>query len=521
MPGGFGARVAFFVVISEDLNSFIFLHKCTTKYQVDQMSDSRKKIVLASDKDSLVRRKEDGRFLGKEPAGRIVRAWRKGHEYFSGSEGTSLAERAHRRWQGLVDPEGAREGRLIDSIASSRPTAFPETVALFFRSLWRPHSVSVYLNCGDEDYRGYVNVSLDKEGRPSIYTLRQNLDPSSNRLLHRAVMRREILLYSGLDMMLFSMSESDPSTRIIESRCLDFRHNLDFLVAPLERGMLTAMGNDLGIPGMLFFSKEATLRLTRRFAHLINMDQRSKRDPLTGLITQGECMNTIRFLSEEYVRQREEEPERDAQNCSIIAINIDEFRDLKNVHGHEAGDRVLKMVARQAQGGYRFTDYIAEGSARVGGSSRDVVANNHNAFRGQMGDELLVIAADSNTIGGAIAAERFRRSVSLERIRSYEGHALPVISVSAGVASFEDAEQTLRTEFISADGGRMGLGGKIFAKMTREEKAKAIAEITPLLADNALCEAKKNGGNSVYLVDAKDGNGVRNLAYARYDDYKP
>lgn len=486
------------------------------------MSESPKKIMAkGSDAEKLIGR---GQAAGssRESDERIIRVWGRGHGYFDGSEGTSLAKRVHRRWQGLVDPEGVRLGKLIDSIARTNPTALPETVALFFRCMWQPHFVSVYLNNGDDDYRGYVTVARDEKGNPSIYALRQTLDPSTNILLHRAVMSGETLLHSGLDMILFSMSESDPSGRITESRNIGFRSGgLDFLVAPLERGILTAMGHDLGMPGMLFFSKEATLRLASRFARLIDMDQRGKRDPLTGLITQAECMNTMKFLAGEYLRQREENPEKDAQNCAVIAIKIDKFRGISHEFGDNARERVLRMVARQAQGRYRFSDFVSEGSARVGGSSRDVVANNHNAFMGRDGDELLVISADSNTIGGAIAAERFRNSVNRERIISQGGDALPPMSVSAGVASFEDAECMLKTEFISADGSRTSLTGKSYARMIREEKAAAIAETTPLLAGKALNEALNNGSNCVYLVGGADGKGVRGLVYVRYDDYKP
>ncbi len=50
-------------------------------------------------------------------------------------------------------------------------------------------------------------------------------------------------------------------------------------------------------------------------------------------------------------------------NVAVLAIDLDRFKDINDLHGHAAGDAVLRGIAARVTDGLRFDEYIA----RVGG----------------------------------------------------------------------------------------------------------------------------------------------------------
>src|SRR5690606_29997419 len=60
------------------------------------------------------------------------------------------------------------------------------------------------------------------------------------------------------------------------------------------------------------------------------------------------------------------------KNASLLALlfcDLDNFKDVNDLHGHEMGDRLLKAVTERLQQGLRSTDIIA----RMGGDEFVVV----------------------------------------------------------------------------------------------------------------------------------------------------
>lgn len=79
------------------------------------------------------------------------------------------------------------------------------------------------------------------------------------------------------------------------------------------------------------------------------------RDALTGLFNRGEFM---RLAEKELLRTR-----RHGGNTSIFVIDLDFFKSINDLHGHPAGDKVLRHVSDQLRDWTRSTDLVA----RIGG----------------------------------------------------------------------------------------------------------------------------------------------------------
>jgi diguanylate cyclase (GGDEF)-like protein len=79
------------------------------------------------------------------------------------------------------------------------------------------------------------------------------------------------------------------------------------------------------------------------------------RDPLTGLPN--------RVLLEDRIEQAFRRSRRSGEPFTLIAVDLDGFKDVNDVRGHRAGDLVLKALARRFEAIVRESDTVA----RVGG----------------------------------------------------------------------------------------------------------------------------------------------------------
>ncbi|WP_440224760.1 diguanylate cyclase [Dokdonella sp. MW10] len=146
--------------------------------------------------------------------------------------------------------------------------------------------------------------------------------------------------------------------------------------------------------GVLF----GTLTYRQRYEAL---RQATRRDAVTRLLNRGEFDTLSRELLEQATRQR--------QPMSLMLFDIDRFKSINDLHGHQTGDRVLRDVAAVLGESVRTTDH---------------------AFRFG-GDELAVILPGVSHDGALAFAERLRREVRTLTI----GDTDVVVTVSIGVAS--------------------------------------------------------------------------------------
>lgn len=142
-------------------------------------------------------------------------------------------------------------------------------------------------------------------------------------------------------------------------------------------------------------------------------------DELTGLRNRRRIMSR---LEEEYERAcRLQDP------LCLIIIDIDHFKRVNDSYGHLFGDIVLKHVAATMQEIVRRYDIIG----RIGG------------------EEFLIIAPSTTADDAVILAERLREKVSGTPVT--ERNLDITVTVSAGVASFIEGEDTIETLLRRAD----------------------------------------------------------------------
>ena len=87
-------------------------------------------------------------------------------------------------------------------------------------------------------------------------------------------------------------------------------------------------------------------------------------DDLTGLLNR-------RALTEEAIRERHR-ASRSGEPIAVAMLDLDHFKDINDMHGHSAGDAVLKQFASRLKRQLRRTDFIS----RIGGEEFVVLLPN-------------------------------------------------------------------------------------------------------------------------------------------------
>lgn len=160
-------------------------------------------------------------------------------------------------------------------------------------------------------------------------------------------------------------------------------------------------------------------------------------DALTGVYT-------FRVLSER-LEEELSRASRTGTSVGVLFIDLDKFKPVNDVHGHAAGNLILRNVARILSDATRSTDIVC----RYGG------------------DEFVVILVNPDRDGAGQVAEQIRERVADMRIATNEGYA--GVTLSVGVAYHS---------------------GVTHAQVSAEDM---MAE-----ADAALYVAKAQGGNTVH-----------------------
>ena len=157
------------------------------------------------------------------------------------------------------------------------------------------------------------------------------------------------------------------------------------------------------------YASLATLALEN--AHLFSeINALATRDGLTGLATQRIFHER---LSDELLRAA-----RFRNPVALIMADIDYFKKVNDVHGHPAGDQVLKDIAKILQAGLRPADL----AARYGG------------------EEFCLVLPGLSSADARRLAEDIRRNIEAHPVRT-AGAAFSV-TASFGVASFPEDAQT-------------------------------------------------------------------------------
>ena len=132
-------------------------------------------------------------------------------------------------------------------------------------------------------------------------------------------------------------------------------------------------------------------------------------DDLTGLATHGHFQQ---LLAAELDGAR-----RYGYSVGLVMIDIDDFKSINDLHGHQQGDVVLRYVAGVLRESSRDVDV----AARYGG------------------EELALILPHTDLGGSYVIAERARQAIEQLRIPLLDGGITAQITASVGVAASAQA----------------------------------------------------------------------------------
>ncbi len=129
------------------------------------------------------------------------------------------------------------------------------------------------------------------------------------------------------------------------------------------------------------------------------VSKQARTDPLTGLDNRRFFENAIRNMADE-----------GATSMALLMIDLDEFKNLNDSHGHDTGDRALRL----------FADAL-----------RDVTRDTRSSVARWGGEEFVVALPDAGIKEGAALAEKLRNALA---VRLIEG-TVPSFTISVGVAA--------------------------------------------------------------------------------------
>jgi diguanylate cyclase (GGDEF)-like protein len=156
----------------------------------------------------------------------------------------------------------------------------------------------------------------------------------------------------------------------------------------------------------------------RRAEDRAQLERRALFDPLTGILNR-------RGIGE-VVARRLAGARRTGGSLSVLMVDVDRFKSINDVHGHAAGDTVLRQVARSLTSAVRSADLVG----RYGG------------------DEFLIVLPDGDADASQRLATRLR-TLHLQPLAIGDECELE-ISVSVGVAWYQ-ADDTVETLLDRAD----------------------------------------------------------------------
>ena len=191
--------------------------------------------------------------------------------------------------------------------------------------------------------------------------------------------------------------------------------------------------------------KEETLHQT--------MDQAQRQAQTDGLTRLANRKHFDDFLETQlnYSRQTN-------KPCSLVILDIDNFKHYNDTHGHQMGDEVLRHVSRQLAASVRASDL----AARYGG------------------EEFALVLPETKKDMAAVVAEKVRRALQDSKLSKVEQQPLGFLSASFGVATYpedgDSPEELIKAAddclYVAKDQGRNVV---VIADKRRAKPAKAKA----------------------------------------------
>ena len=321
--------------------------------------------------------------------------------------------------QRLLDEASAR-GALVDILhdvmgSLSMGELFHMLARRLARALNLSHSSVIFAKCGDT-----MGTVASAHEDPQLENLQVELDKYPE--IEAALASEQPVLiadiwHSEAYKSLREAWEKDGSVISVRSIvALPFRLDLDRTgVFLLRRTAEKSPLNEADVEFAETVVKSAMNAMRR--AHMVEVTQAdnlrlealARTDPLTQLLNRRALLHQ---LATEVERTR-----RYNAPLSILMIDVDEFKEVNDTHGHLAGDQVLVEVALLLARTARSVDSVA----RYGG------------------DEFVIAVPETGEAGAIAFAERLRDKIQSHAFDVGKGEPLKV-TVSIGVADFPEAK---------------------------------------------------------------------------------
>lgn len=233
----------------------------------------------------------------------------------------------------LLDITARKHGELALRAAHARLRLVAEIAALTV-SEWDPHGDCLWAS---SDSRASAATAVTATPVP-MDDWAQRLHPEDRpRVL--AALRGFVEAPAGPNEIQYRIGESDSDYRWVLTR------------------MEALADADGRVDRVLLVHEDVTLRHASE-DQAVRMAQH---DPLTGLPS--------RALLDPVAQQMIESARRSGDQLAVIFMDLDGFKAINDLHGHEVGDQVLRAVARRLLGSFRAEDLVA----RLGGDEFVVV----------------------------------------------------------------------------------------------------------------------------------------------------
>ncbi len=135
------------------------------------------------------------------------------------------------------------------------------------------------------------------------------------------------------------------------------------------------------------------------------LQHQSRRDPLTGLYNRRYFLDCFRSALQA--------AERENQKLSLISLDADHFKQMNDVHGHDAGDHALRLISRMIEEACSSNEV----PCRLGG------------------EEFAILLPNRSLEYGVRFAETLRNEIAGSKLL-YAGAELPALTVSVGIAEY-------------------------------------------------------------------------------------
>ncbi len=307
------------------------------------------------------------------------------------------------------DPERMREisARALERIASLGLTPVPHVYELWFRYF----QGSVEVVRAVDTYAG----ALDETACHQLYKR------------HLSEAARDDAVRKISEQVQQAIGELAATVSAVQTQTKEYSHNLQDVSQKIQTA--TSL-EDLGTvvtnivqntKAMVQKNQELEVQLTSSSSqvselkkNLDNVKREALTDGLTGLAN--------RKAFDKQILEWTEDCARDGKQMCLLMLDIDHFKSFNDTYGHQTGDQVLRLVARELTDGVKGRDF----AARFGG------------------EEFAIMLPETPLAGAQRVAEALRKAVEAkEVVNKANNQKLGRITLSIGIAEFASGETVL------------------------------------------------------------------------------